>query len=62
MITAVCDPKCKNGGSCVETGYESKCVCMPGFTGQSCEKGRILFIIFNSFYFLQLNLVYETNI
>jgi hypothetical protein len=62
VITAVCDPKCQNGGSCMEDGFETKCACMPGFTGQSCEESRILFIIFNSYYFLQLHLVYEISI
>ena len=62
VITAVCDPKCQNGGSCMGNGFETKCACMPGFTGQSCEESRILFIIFNSYYFLQLHLVYEINI
>ena len=33
---------CANGGSCVAKYEENKfkCVCLPGYTGRSCDKGR----------------------
>ncbi len=34
--TAVCDPPCKNGGTCASPG---QCSCPTGWTGDQCELG-----------------------
>lgn len=42
LISANCEPKCKNGGKCLRPG---KCRCPSGLGGKYCEKG-----IFECFY------------
>ena len=30
---------CKNGGTCVDLVGDYRCDCVPGYTGEDCEKG-----------------------
>lgn len=33
----VCEDRCQNGGSCVESATGASCVCASGFSGEFCE-------------------------
>lgn len=38
-VTAFCKDGCRNGGACIASNV---CACPQGFTGPSCETGKIL--------------------
>ena len=31
---------CKGGGKCVDLFYGFRCICLKGFEGKTCERGR----------------------
>ena len=39
---------CKNGGKCKSSRTTFKCICMGRSYGKRCEKGKLLFTIFNN--------------
>ncbi len=40
-FAVICDPICENNGTCE---YPGICVCDPGWTGGSCDKGECQYI------------------
>ena len=57
--TEICQPPCGENGVCnVNTGY---CDCSPGFTGPSCDDGKILTILQHSSYTHMLSDVRECD-
>ena len=38
LSSYICQPSCRNGGTCVATNV---CRCIPPYTGGYCEKGRL---------------------
>lgn len=40
-LSALCTPRCMNGGLCVTPGF---CICPPGFYGVNCDKGNGFFL------------------
>ena len=35
---------CLNGGVCKQVGSTFMCICMLGYSGDSCQQGKLLFI------------------
>ena len=35
---------CENGGTCIGEGFETKCICKPGFGGLKCQGNFINFV------------------
>ena len=34
---------CLNGGTCIQKGKDYNCTCAPGYEGDNCEIGRIMY-------------------
>ena len=36
---------CTNGATCVDEWHSYRCRCLPGFTGEHCDKGKINVVV-----------------
>lgn len=42
-LDACVESPCKNGGTCVDSGTGTKCLCLPTYGGDFCQTGELCF-------------------